>query len=591
MAELPRYQETGRIYSDLPSFDFANVKESIKFSQSISKSLDRLSEFAQKTAEKDAERKAEEFAIENPITLDDLKKAETSGLTANDLVKATGGGTIWQETLRKFQASQLRTQLEVTANTAALDILNQVKMRQLTDPNEITAKFESMQKGMVKPLESLDPETALQFKASSGALIKNLHKQALDKVYEEYVLDKKVETGNYVNVALEAVNSIYETEVDPEVVKSRLIILRRTLSDLAKEGGADFAFSTIQQFDKDVQEKKVNQFINVAIKDDFAKNPTTGLRDENIAMLRMVNGDFGESSALFDSLDPKEKAIVRSSYLSRERDRIAVEKQVQEEQTLKDIQDVNNLEQDFFNSGRRDKSVLRKLEEIVRRNPKALTAEALERIKKGDADDAAKLQFSSAAITLKERIRTNPNMSWEQVTIEGKQLGLGQDVINRYIYPVFRSDTEREYDRQLNRGAVSPAGSIPTFLKNQTLINDSDAVNNYITSIVEKNKNLQPGEKPTPVPNKIEALEIIRKKQASSPATADIKTTINEVGLYIKTRKIKNITIDENSSLLDNMLVSQIDRQDSKGKFILSDEDRKYLKTQLQIIDNARAAR
>jgi hypothetical protein len=63
MAELPRYQETGRIYSDLPSFDFANVREGMRLSQTLTNSLDRLSEFAQKTAEKDAERKAEEFAM------------------------------------------------------------------------------------------------------------------------------------------------------------------------------------------------------------------------------------------------------------------------------------------------------------------------------------------------------------------------------------------------------------------------------------------------------------------------------------------------------------------------------------------------
>lgn len=591
MAELPKYQPTGRIYSDLPSLDFANVRESVKLSQSITDNLDRLSAFAQKTAEKEAERKAEQFAVENPITLDELKKAESSGLTANDLVKATGGGTIWQETLRKFQAAQLRTQLEVSANTAALDIANQVKMRQLTDPAEITAKFEALQNGMSKPLESLDPETAIQFKASSGSMIKNLHKLSLDKLYDDYVVDKKVETGNYVNVALESVDSLFKAEKDPEVVKSRLVIMRRTLADLAKEGGADFAYSTITQFDKDVQEKKVNHFIDIALKDDFAKNPQTGKRDENLAMIRMINGDFGEDTALFNKLDPKEKALIRSSYRTRENDRIATEKQVQEEQTIKDIGDVNNLEQDFFNSGRKDKVALKKLEEIVRRNPKALTAEALERIKKGDSDDAAKQEFSNAAITLKERIRVNPNMSWTDVTIQGKQLGLGQDIINRYIYPVFTSNSEKDFDRKLRYGAKSPAGSIPTFLENQKLMNDTAAVNEYRNNIIERNKKLPPGQKPEIVPSKSEALDIIRDKQSESPTAANVKTAVTEINKYLEIREIKNITINENSSLSDNMLVSQIERKDGNGKFILSEQDRKYLKAQLQMIDNARAAR
>jgi hypothetical protein len=317
MAELPRYQETGRIYSDLPSFDFANVRESMKFSQSISNSLDRLSNFATKVAAKDAERKAEEFAIDNPITLEQLKEAEKTGLTANDLIKATGGGTIWQETLKKFQAAQLRTQLEVSANTAALDISNQVKMGMISDPAEITAKFEALQNGMVKPLQSLDPETAMKFQASSGALIKNLHKQSLDKIYDNYVVDKKVETGNYVNVALESVNAIFQTEKDPKVVESRLMLTRRTLADLAKEGGPEFAYSTISQFDKDIENKKASYFESIALKPDYAINTVTGLPDISLAMKKLSDGDLGMDSELWKSYDQDKKDKVIQSVYTR----------------------------------------------------------------------------------------------------------------------------------------------------------------------------------------------------------------------------------------------------------------------------------
>lgn len=591
MAELTKYQQTGRVFADLPQFDFANVREAFKSSQSMAAGLDRLSDFANKFAVKEAQTKAEEFAVNNPITIEQLKEAEKSGLTADDLVKASGGGIVWQETLRKFQGEQLRTQLEVATNTAALDIANQVKMRQITDPNEIAAKFEALQNSMVKPLLSLDPDSAVKFKTSSGALIKNLHKQSLDKIYDDYVVDKKVETGNYVKVALEAVDTIFKTEKDPQVVESRLILTRNTLAQLAKEGGPDFAYSTISQFDKDIQEKKVNHFIDIALKDDFAKNPQTGARDDNLAMIKMINGDFGEDTALFEKLDPKEKALVRNSYRTRESDRIAIEKEVQEKQTLKDISDVNNFEQDYFNSGRQDKQALKKLEEIVRRNPKALTAEALERIKKGDPDDAAKQEFSSAAITLKERIRANPNMSWADVTIEGKQLGLGQDIINRYIYPFFTSSSDRDFYNKLRYGSKSPAGSVPTFIENQTLMNDTQAVNDYINNIIEKNKKLQPGQKPEVVPSKSEALDIIRDKQSKSPATADMKTTITEVSTYLTANKIKNITINENSSLQDSALIAQIDRVNDKNQYILSSEQRAWLKAKLKMIDAARANR
>lgn len=591
MADLPRYNETGRVYSDLPSLDFANVKENFKFSQALTNNLDRLSDFATKMAEKETERKAEQFAIDNPITLDDIKNAEKTGASALDLVKATGGGSIWQETVRKFQASQLRTQLEVEAQSAALQINNQIKMQQITDPMEIKAKYNALVNGLGKPLSTLDGEEYLKYKASTGTLVKGLEKIALDKVYDDYVLDKKVQGGVFAREAIEAVDVLYKTQKDPELVKASLNARRQTLVNLVREAGPEFAMETLKQFDKDVEEKKINHFIDIATKDEFAKNPITGKRDENIAMSRMITGDFGDDSALFKTLEPKEQALVRSSYRTRENDRIATEKQVQEEQTIKDVQDVNNLEMDFFNSGKKDRSALRKLEEIVRRNPKALTAEGLERIKKGDPDDDEKAQFSNAAITLKERIRANPNMSWTDVKIQGKQLGISEVVINRYIYPVFTSNEERDYNRKLLLGSANPISNISGFVQKTTQMDDNQAVTDYRNQIIEKNKKLKPGEKPEPVPSKSEALDIIRDKQAKSPATQDIKTVISETNLYLKTRKIGNITIDENSSFSDTVLSSQINRKDSKGKYILPDDVRQYLETQLKAIDAARARR
>ena len=113
MAELTKYQQTGRVFSDVPQLDFANVRESFKRSQSLTSALDRISSFAFKGAAQETERVAERFAIDNPLTIDQVKEASKSGVTAEDLVAASGGGKVWQDTVRKMQGEQLRTQLEV----------------------------------------------------------------------------------------------------------------------------------------------------------------------------------------------------------------------------------------------------------------------------------------------------------------------------------------------------------------------------------------------------------------------------------------------------------------------------------------------
>jgi hypothetical protein len=102
---------------------------------------------------------------------------------------------------------------------------------------------------------------------------------------------------------------------------------------------------------------------------------------------------------------------------------------------------------------------------------------------------------------------------------------------------------------------------------------------------------LQPGQKPEIVPSKSEALDIIRDKQSKSPATTDMKTTITEVSTYLTANKIKNIIINENSSFQDAALIAQIDRLNDKNQYILSVEQRNWLKAKLKMIDAARANR
>ena len=91
MADLPSYQSTGRVYSELPQLDFANVREAFKQSQTMSNQLDRLSSYAFTEMGKATEAKAEKFALDNPITKEDLINAQSSGI---DLIKASGGGQI-----------------------------------------------------------------------------------------------------------------------------------------------------------------------------------------------------------------------------------------------------------------------------------------------------------------------------------------------------------------------------------------------------------------------------------------------------------------------------------------------------------------
>lgn len=324
MAELTKYQQTGRVFADVPQLDFANVRESFKKSASMSAGLDRLSEYAFKEAGESAQKQAMQAAIDNPITLEQLKEAEKSGITAEDLVKATGGGKIWQETMRKFQAEQLRGQLEVQANTEALSIKQMVDLGQLTSPGEIKAKFTALQTGMVKPLVGLDPESAIKFQHATGGLIKNLEKAAYDKLADNYKIAKQVETGDYRKVALESIDTIFETEVDPEIINAKVSLIRKTFTGLANEGGADFALTELRAIDKEIEDRQVNSFAKAGLKNTFAT-------DRFEAMTKIRNGDFGEKTAIYQSLpiemQTKIRVAISESWTSLEQAKANKEKE------------------------------------------------------------------------------------------------------------------------------------------------------------------------------------------------------------------------------------------------------------------------
>ena len=187
MADLPSYQSTGRVYSDLPQLDFANVRESFKQSQALSSQLDRLSTYAFKEMGKQTETQAAQFAVDNQLTIEQVREAAKSGIKPEDLIKASGGGEIWQATISKIQGEQLRSQLEVLGKQALLDLQTQVDTNQIADMSEVKAKQEAIVNGMRKTL-SFAPDSVLRFDATMGSITSALYKEAQDKLVKDYKL-------------------------------------------------------------------------------------------------------------------------------------------------------------------------------------------------------------------------------------------------------------------------------------------------------------------------------------------------------------------------------------------------------------------
>lgn len=308
MAELTRYQQTGRVFADVPQLDFANVRESFKASQSMSSALDKLSQFAYKEAATVAETKAEQFSVENPITLEQIKQAQESGIDANELITATGGGAIWEKTLRKMQGEQLRAQLEVHGQSALSDIMGQVNNGQLNNMQEIKQKFESAITGYEKPLIGINPESAVRFKQSMAATAHSFYKEAAKKLESDYRNDQQILSQINFDNSLKATKSMLNTVTDPAILEEYKNLQFKNVYEQAREGGTDFAQQQANKFLTEFDAIKLNHFTEVATSPKYASDIVG-------AAQKIRAGDFGDATPLYNALPEEDKKKVRQNSL------------------------------------------------------------------------------------------------------------------------------------------------------------------------------------------------------------------------------------------------------------------------------------
>ena len=310
MADLPKYQQTGRTFADLPQFDFTNVREAFKASQSLTSALDRVTDFANKSAAKQAEAKAERFSIDNPLTLEQVQEAAKSGITPEDLVAASGGGKIWQDTVKKLQGEQLRTQLEVLGKQALLDLQTQVDTNQITNMSDVRAKQEAIVNGLRKTL-NFSPDSVMRFDATMGTVTSALYKEAQNKLVKDYKLSQQSLGMQNLDNSVRAYQAMLgNSEItDPTMLRDIESALADQLERQSAEGGADFALKQKEDFVKRINEEKINYFTGIAANPEYATDIATAAK-------KMRAGDFGRGTQLYANLQEEDKKKIKDAALS-----------------------------------------------------------------------------------------------------------------------------------------------------------------------------------------------------------------------------------------------------------------------------------
>lgn len=165
MAKLPQYERRAPLMADVPQLQTPQFREQINRSKSIQGSLDVITEFAQSQAEKQVLKQAAEYTVANPLTMDQLEAAKTSGI--NPIEQALNGGMVWNEAVNKLYAQQASTELNSQAYKHFDNTLARVEAGELADASQVEEALNGPLKAWQSVIAQIDPEEAQRFYAQT----------------------------------------------------------------------------------------------------------------------------------------------------------------------------------------------------------------------------------------------------------------------------------------------------------------------------------------------------------------------------------------------------------------------------------------
>tara|TARA_R110002020_G_scaffold193481_1_gene393915 strand:- start:4939 stop:7314 length:2376 start_codon:yes stop_codon:yes gene_type:complete len=165
MAKLPQYERRAPLMADVPQLQTPQFREQINRSKSIQGSLDVITKFAQSQAEKQVLKQAAEYTVANPLTMDQLEAAKTSGI--NPIEQALNGGMVWNEAVNKLYAQQASTELNSQAYKHFDNTLARVEAGELADASQVEEALNGPLKAWQSVIAQIDPEEAQRFYAQT----------------------------------------------------------------------------------------------------------------------------------------------------------------------------------------------------------------------------------------------------------------------------------------------------------------------------------------------------------------------------------------------------------------------------------------
>jgi hypothetical protein len=326
MAKLPQYERRAPLMADVPQLQTPQFREQINRSKSIQGSLDVITKFAQSQAEKQVLKQAAEYTVANPLTMDQLEAAKTSGI--NPIEQALNGGMVWNEAVNKLYAQQASTELNSQAYKHFDNTLARVEAGELADASQVEEALNGPLKAWQSVIAQIDPEEAQRFYAQTTNNGSAYYRKSLSELRskEQERQDAIAET-NYQGMLKQ-----FQLELQENLEPSALLFKYQSDMENAK---ALFANSS----KKATYEAQIEKQFSEGLYRHIAVEVTKEFGSSEEAMEAIRKGELGKYTDIWNELEPTQKDALETD-ITQEFTKIdaATSKQLTSiENTVKDL--------------------------------------------------------------------------------------------------------------------------------------------------------------------------------------------------------------------------------------------------------------
>lgn len=307
MADLPRYENIGVQYADLPKISTALQQAKSQGYADMGQQLDRMTNFFQEKAVTEAQKAALKYSIEFPPTKEQLDIAKQTGV----MPTIKGAGSVFTDTYNKASAHILGNQIQTDFQNRSATRLAAMEAGDVVDVQALQRDLRDDIDGSMSVLTALDPETSIKFRASMATVGHGVYKQALaiDEKNRQlaYAADQEAGVLNLKPVienVIKSYTSVGMNSSELEGVLQNVIQPFTNKTSITLAGSNKYAIEAY----KIVNEAKVGAVLTKLSDPDFA--PTAGE-----AAKKLLKGDVGELTGIYNNLDTDTRNKIRSEHM------------------------------------------------------------------------------------------------------------------------------------------------------------------------------------------------------------------------------------------------------------------------------------